>query len=357
VDTGDTVGTAAGPAGRPWKQAAGYLIGAACLLWVFHDIHVERMFAYIGAMNWWWVIPAVAFDILSYVCEGIRWHHLLRPAGGLPVLRATEAVYIGLFTNEVTPMRLGELVRTYLASRWMKTPVSKVVPSMLVSRLLDVIWLALGFGVLAIFVPLPGDLLLAGDLLGAGVVVLVFAFLAFLVAEPAVVSRWAVHGRPPRGRLGSVKSTIGRIGEGLLQIGTFRRLFLPAIISLGIPGFQALSFWLVMQAYHLRLPFLAGAAAYWIVRFGTSIPNAPANVGSYQFFTVLALGLFGADKTAATGFSIVVFLILTLPLWALGLLALSRSGLTLAAIRADLRRISRPADSSEIPPLDPGPVF
>jgi uncharacterized protein (TIRG00374 family) len=346
VDSVDTVGTAPGPKSQLWKQAAGYLIGAACLLWVFHDIHVDRMLVYIGAMNWWWVIPAVAFDILSYVCEGMRWHYLLRPAGRLSVLKATEAVYIGLFTNEVTPMRFGELVRTYLASRWMEKPISRVVPSMLVSRLLDVTWLALGFGVLAIFVPLPGNLLFAGDVLGAGVLVVVAVFLAFVMAEPAVVSRWAVHGHIPRGRLGSIKSAIGRIGEGLLQIGTLRTLFLPAIISLGIPAFQALSYWLVMEAYHLHLPFLAGAAAYWIVRFGTSVPNAPANVGSYQFFAVLGLGLFGVEKTAATGFSVVVFIILTLPLWALGLLALSRSGLTLAAIREDLRRGSRPATPS-----------
>jgi uncharacterized protein (TIRG00374 family) len=302
------------------------------------------MLAHVGAMNWWWVIPAVGCDILSYVCEGLRWQYLLRPLGRLSVLRATQAVYIGLFTNEVTPMRLGELVRIYLAGRWMNKPVASVVPSMLVSRLLDAAWLALGFGALAIFVPLPANLLLAGDLLGAGVLVLAVVFLVFLLAEPAIVSRWAVGGRSPRGRLGSFRHAVGRIGEGLLQLGTFRTLLLPAIISLGIPAFQALSFWLVMRSYHLRLPLVAGAAVYWIVHLGTSIPNAPANAGSYQFFAVLALELFGTDKTVATGFSVVVFIILTLPLWVLGLLALSRSGLTLAAIRQDLRRLSR-ADS------------
>ena len=70
-------------------------------------------------MNWWWVIPAVACHRASYVSEGVRWHYLLRPVGNLPVVRATEAIYVGLFANEVTPMRFGELVRTCLASRWL----------------------------------------------------------------------------------------------------------------------------------------------------------------------------------------------------------------------------------------------
>ena len=73
------------------------------------------------------------------------------------------------------------------------------------------------------------------------------------------------------------------------------------------------------------------------MHFGTALPNAPANVGSYQFFTVLGLSLFGIEKTQATGFSVVVFILLTLPLWALGLAALSRTGMTLPRIRADIR--------------------
>jgi len=49
-----------------------------------------------------------------------------------------------------------------------------------------------------------------------------------------------------------------------------------------------------------------------IVRVGTAIPNAPANIGSHQFFCVLALNLFGVEKTVAAAFSIVYFLALTL---------------------------------------------
>jgi hypothetical protein len=70
-----------------------------------------------------------------------------------------------------------------------------------------------------------------------------------------------------------------------------------------------------------------------VVRLGTAIPNAPANVGSVQFFTVLALRLFGEDKTIAAGFSMVYFLALTAPLWILGLLDISRTGISLSTIQ------------------------
>ena len=93
-----------------------------------------------------------------------------------------------------------------------------------------------------------------------------------------------------------------------------------------------------MLGYGLRLSLWIGVAVFVIVSLGTAIPNTPANIGSYQFFAVLGLTLFGVDKTSATGFSLVVFTLLTLPLLAIGFLALSRSGMSLAAIREELRR-------------------
>jgi glycosyltransferase 2 family protein len=318
MDAGEPVTAGSGAsAGRAafWKRLFGYLLAGACLVWVFHDIHAERMFEHIGSMNGWWVLPAVACDVLGYVCDAARWRSLLLPAGRLPLLRATQAVYVGLFTNEVMPMRFGELVRAYLASRWIGRPMPEVIPSMLVSRLLDGVWMAIGIGLVAIFLPLPRDLMLAGDVFGIAVLLLAGVFLILVLGK---------H------RLG------GRF-RGLQAIGTGRTLAVAGALSFAFLAFQVVSFWLIMESYHLRLPLSAGAAVYLIVRLGTALPNAPANVGSYQFFTVLGLSLFGIEKTQATGFSVVVFILLTLPLWALGLVALSRTGMTLSMIRSDIR--------------------
>jgi ABC-type branched-subunit amino acid transport system permease subunit len=79
-------------------------------------------------------------------------------------------------------------------------------------------------------------------------------------------------------------------------------------------------------------------AVYVIVNLGAALSNAPANIGSYQFFTVLGLTLFGVDRTSATGFSLVVFTLLALPPMVISFLALSRSGMSLAAIREELQR-------------------
>jgi hypothetical protein len=68
----------------------------------------------------------------------------------------------------------------------------------------------------------------------------------------------------------------------------------------------------------------------------TAIPSAPANVGTYQFLTVLGLTLFGAEKTMATSFSIVAFVVLTIPLLLIGFAAILRIGLNLRSLRNEL---------------------
>jgi hypothetical protein len=70
-----------------------------------------------------------------------------------------------------------------------------------------------------------------------------------------------------------------------------------------------------------------------ILHLGTAIPNAPSNISTYQFFTVVSLKLFGIDKTLGSSFSVGVFLVLTISLWTIDLFSLWRTDLTLTSIR------------------------
>lgn len=105
------------------------------------------------------------------------------------------------------------------------------------------------------------------------------------------------------------------------------------LLSLAMLILQGMSFWLVMRAYGLSLPLLAGVAVILIVHLGSAVPTVPGNIGTYQFFTVVGLKLFGVDKAAASGFSMVVYAVLSLPVFVFGFWSLGRSGLTLFDIK------------------------
>ena len=319
-------------------RAAAYLAAAAGLLWVFHDVEWAKLLKDIKGLDWRWVALGVLADIVSYAVQGLRWRLLLKPLGELSVLRATQAVYAGLFVNEVVPFHLGEIARAFPVSRWMAAPLVSVIPSMALERLFDGIWLAAGIGLTAIFVPLPRNLLEAGDVFGLAVLVLTAVLLFLLVRKARVPREGPAEGTRRPGPARWIAVNLGKLDAGIRSIGLSRLSAAAFAVSLPILFLQAVSFWLVMKAYGLGLSFWIGGAVFLIVRFGTVIPGAPGNLGLYQLFCVIGLTLFGVDKTAAAGFSVVVYVLLSIPLWALGILALGRTGMSLATIKAKIRK-------------------
>jgi hypothetical protein len=305
------------------KVVIGYAVAAACLAWVLHDVRWETLWTEVGQIRWSWVVLAVVFDVLSYVCQGKRWALLLRHMGEVPLLKATQAVYAGLFVSEMLPLRAGEVVRAWLGASWMNTKMTMVIPTILVERFFDAIWLALAVGLTVFFVPLPKYLMDAEGVLAA-IVFLATGLFAFVVLR---------RRGPTGGQPGRVRLLLDSLSAGITEIGRSNWLHESFGMSALFLLLQIMAYCLMIWAYGIRLSVWHGAAVYLIVRLGTAAPGAPANLGTYQFFTVVGLTLVGIDKTTATGFSIVVFLILTIPLWTLGSLAFARAGLTLKEVR------------------------
>jgi glycosyltransferase 2 family protein len=312
----------------------GYLLAGAGLVWVLYDIRFEKLLGHLTRIDWGWLALAIICDVLSYMCQGLRWKLLLRPVCRISTLHLTQAIYVGLLTNEVLPMRIGELVRAYLVSRWEMIKFIMVIPSIMIERLFDGVWLALLFGLTTIFVPLPERLLKAGETFGVVVVIATVLLLYFVFSQGIASKKQVQESRWKPLRMAT--PLIDRLADGLRGIGFTRSFYLATILSLAFLLLQGLAFWLVMVGYGLHLSFWEGMVVFIIVHLGTLIPNAPANVGSYQFFCVVGLKLFGVEKSLATGFSLVVFALLTLPLFIIGFAALSFSGTTMQSIREEV---------------------
>jgi len=302
------------------KYVAGYLVAVAALVWVLHGVHPRDLARGLVVRHPAWILAAVAADILSYVAQGLRWRLFLLPNGKLTTRQATQAIYAGLFVNEIVPMRFGEMVRAYLAARWLSIRFTSTLTSLAFERLADGLWLAAAAAITALFVPLPEYMLGAARILAA-ILIVAIALLCTLV--------WLGRGA----RIGLVD----RAAQAIHAAGTQPAFPLAFVSSSAVLILRGMAFWFAMKAYALPFGFWTGAAVFLIVHLGTAIPNAPANVGTFQFFVVAGLTFFGLDKAVAVAFSLAVFLILTIPLCVIGFFALSRSGLTLNSIRLGIR--------------------
>lgn len=334
---------------------AGYLIALACLVWVFHDIRPGPFFRSIGGINWPLAALGVLIEALSYFVMGVRWRILLKPEAPVSALKTAQAIYCGIFLNQILPLRLGELARGFLVSQWSGLSFLSVLPSMALERFFEAFWMASGLGALALAVPLPRSLVRGGKIFGAVIVGLAVVLMVVVLRRPGS-DRTPSLDRAP-GRLRRMGRTfLWELRTGLREIGFGRRFFMAFGLSLVVICLWALPFWTIMRACGIREPLLVGFAVWLLTHLGIALPNSPGNVGSYQFFCVLALLLFGVDKTAASSFSIAVFVLVSIPQFALGAVALARSGMSMAALSEKARQFRRLIFSPPDAPTAPGPL-
>lgn len=304
--------------------AAGYTLSLVSLIWVFHGVDFRQILTDFLSLDWRYVTIAVLCDLSVYVVHGWRWNTLLSPVASLGLWRTVQSIYIGLFANEILPLRTGELIRCYLLAHWNNLHLSVIIASAAIERILDGLWMVAAFVITANFLTLP-RYLVDGVRVMAGILVLAAALLAFVIFHKhhahAVVreSRWA--------------ATLRHVVDGLHTMGKKQTFSRASLISLLYLVLQIIPVWALMKGYEMDLSIWAAAAVLIIVRIGTVVPNAPGNVGLYQATCVLALGLFGVDKTTATGFAFMMFGALTLPLLIGGAVAVTLTGLNIHEIR------------------------
>jgi hypothetical protein len=280
-------------------------------------------------ISWKWVLIGMTFDVISYGVQALRWKFLLTPFRKIPLSHAVRAVYAGLFANLVFPLRPGELLRCYLISDSEDITIGRVAGSVGVERLVDLVIATASLAVVSLMVDLPRKFQRVADTLGVVTLALLAIIVMMIFYLEVKLSKDPSLGTGPRKLPGKMMRAL----LGLHAMGTAPSFYLAVLASLFMPFCQVMGLWAMMESYHLKLPFLAAIVVLLIINLGVSLPNAPANVGSYQFFCVLGLSVFQVDKNTATGFSFFAFLALTIPFVFLGFAALLRSGLSLKSMR------------------------
>src|SRR5262245_5888298 len=102
----------------------GYTLSAVSLVWVFHGFNLQQTLSDLESLDLRYVTVAVIFDLSVYLSHGWRWNILLRPVARPSFWRSVQAIYIGLYANEVLPLRTGEVIRCYLLAHWNHLPIT-----------------------------------------------------------------------------------------------------------------------------------------------------------------------------------------------------------------------------------------
>ena len=303
------------------------LVSIACLIWTLHDAKLGELKNDLATMNWWWVSVAVIADVAVYCWHGLRWSLLLRPVEPVTVWQTVRAIYVGLFANEVLPFRAGELLRCYLLARWTELPFSVSLSSVLIERIFDGVWLCLCLLVTVKIVLFPQHLRYLVD---GGYA------LGFIVIGAAAVLAFAMFHRRRQGAMGNPWQRHVRVlVDDLTLIGHSRYLYFAFVQSLPYLLLQVIPIYASFKGYGFdELSVGAAFALMVILRLGSIVPQAPGNLGLFQLLAKESLErIFNYAPADAARFSLVLWGIVTLPLLAGGLIALSITGARIGELR------------------------
>ena len=349
--------------------SARFIIGLALsvffLAFFLWRAEVDEIWEAIQSANYLYIVPAVAMYLTSLLWRTVRWKVILSPMGDYRVSRLWPVVLVGYAANNVLPVRLGELVRSYFLN--IREGVSKTtaLATILIERVSDGMALLLLVGVVAVFIP-PVDLLrYLGEqtrvpwvLLTMILSVPFFAFAFLLVAMavwPARVEQFmerVLLYLPERVRsLAGFLST--RFLEGLSSLRQPGRLGKIVALSIPVWTFEASLFLLIALGFGLDDYFsiwkligvliLTTAAS----NLGTIIPSGGGGVGPFEFFAQATLVYFAVDVSVASAYVLVVHAALLAPVTLIGIGYAWLSNHTLTGLARSSREDERASAAGE----------
>jgi len=244
-----------------------------------------------------------------------RWKPLLKPIANIDFWTLNRVCSVGFLAMFILPVRLGELVRPALLSTEADIRRSPALATIVVERTVDGVIVA---GLLAIaLVFMPRDNLssyteiriatyLALALFSLLVVTLVLMFV--FRDRLSLAIRKIVPGLSDRRPAKVFVGILDRFLQGLAIFPDARNFVLFMMGSLLYWGSNGLGLYALSRGFGLEVPFTGAIAMMATIVVGMMIPNPPGNVGSFWFFLLKPLELYGlAGHPAALVFAFSVY--------------------------------------------------
>ncbi len=265
-------------------------------------------------LDLFWLLPFIAILVAIHVLRVVRWKPLIDPIAPLSLTEHNRIGAVGFMAMFLFPLRLGELVRPFLVKRAVQgVRMTELLASVVVERVVDGLVVSL---LLFILITTTTESATRATELEVGAWVALVVFAGATVA--LVLARWQ-RGLTRRLVGGTIGLLSKRVADAVL---TLLDAFLRGLTSL--PNGRALAEFLGMTllywalnglgvycmilAFHLPVDLAGAYTMMACVVVGMMIPNSPGNAGTFWYFLLLPLPLYGVEmsgpQVAALGLTV-----------------------------------------------------
>jgi len=320
---------------RSWRLLLTLGISALFVLVVGSSVDFRETRKALDSGNYAYIPLAVLLSLLTNILRSYRWKYVLNPLQRVSVQRLFSGVAVGYMANNVLPARLGEVVRSYYLGKKEGLSKSSVLATIVVERLFDGLTLLIFLALISLFFNFP-DWVKAVGWLTAAVLIAFSAVLGVLVVKRestlGLVER--VTAWLPGPVAERVHDLTGSFLTGLAILNHVRDTLL--VLTFSVLGWivEAGTYYVVGLCFDFHLPVYGAMIAVAIVNFGILLPAAPGYIGTFEFFSVSALGLVAIDKSVALSYALVLHAVLIVPITLIGMVYFLKDQVSLTEMRA-----------------------
>lgn len=301
---------------------------------------------YIEGVNLPLFLLLFPFATVHLFTRGLRWRYLLiHEKKGVRFSNMVAANAVGFTVTFVFPGRIGEIIKPLYLARKEGIRKGFAIGTVVVERIFDMFTMCFFLGLFLLARPLfPGLFDVAPDAYGRlrfwGIVGVAFALaLLVLIAalyffrERAVGAIGFLLGPLPERIRRRIIELLHEFIDGLKFFHSPGNFVMYTLLSFVVWLAIVFYYWLMMFAFHVRVPYFLVVPYVFLTMIGASIPT-PGMAGGFDYFSKIGLtSLLHVNAALAVGMTLVIHAIQVLVTCVVGYVILCREGLSLFQIK------------------------
>jgi len=341
-------------------------IGSAVFLAVFVILFVDfdTIGDVLGDANYTYIAPSLVFYFVAVWFRTGRWKFLLRPLIGKPKRSIYSVVVVGYMANNLIPIRIGEVVRSYYLSLREACSAPAAFGTVAVERATDVLALLFFLAAAGLISTVGVDRAvgdISADVPGGATVLALAALLPFLAVFGVVIVISSASTETVLGWLDRLMFMIGkglrtrllgiaeRLLEGLTVISSPADLLKAFLWSVPVWASEAAMYYLIAIGFDLRPIFDSQLEFIAVILVFTSaanlagvLPSTAGSWGPFDFFGAAALVALGVGQEVAAAYALTVHVVLWVPPTVVGAALLILDGRSLSGLMKGARATDEP---------------
>ena len=261
------------------KKILSFCVATLCLYFAFNQVNIEDIYKALSNANKAYIFAAFTATFITFTLRSLRWKILLDSPKDIDLQKYISTTHIGYFLNNILPFRAGDIARAKLLSNNSNNiKFSFLVGSLVAEKIID-LWIV---GLFSIFLILFGFNNVLGLEFTIGILLLY------------IITSFIIFGNNSlANKIKKQFSITKNFFEGYLLVSK-NKIKLGSISLLLWCSFVAYMYTL-LKSLNIDLSFQQYVGITVISSIVTSLPIAPAAIGTYHLAVIYFLTLYGIE--------------------------------------------------------------